>query len=321
MEKFSFFLLLSLLSLSCFGGKIIDGVVASINNEIILSSDLDQFARKLKSKSYQEFFGVNEKVITEPQALIQLLIEEKLIDQQVKRLELSATDQEIDGQVRSILKRNGISQQQLTERLKSLGTNIGDYREGLKRQIERRNLMEREIRPNTEVTEEQLRHFFQRGASSSGGNDIQYRLAHIWVEMKGPDKGKARIQEIHSLLKASPEKFDTLVKESSDDSTSRESGGNIGYFSHSQLSKELKPIIPKIALGGISSPVLMKDGYHIFKVLEQSQNSFDTLSREQKEQIRNQLVSAEVEKQMGLWLERRKTEAHITLYDKKRGNK
>ncbi len=300
---------------TCFAGKVIDGVVAAINSEVILSSDVEQFSRKLKSKSYQEFFGVNEKVLTDPKALIQLLIEERLIDQQVKKLELTATDAEIDGQIRSILKRNGITQAQLSDRLKSLGTSIADYREGLKRQIERRNLMEREIRPNTQVEEEQLRHFYQRGGAQ-GANESQYLLAHIWVEPKGADKGKGRINKIYQLLKDTPEKFDALVKESSDDTTTQKTGGNLGYFANSQLSKELKPIIPKTAVGQITTPIQMKDGYHIFKVLEKGQNSFDSLTQEQKEQLRNQLVASEVEKQMGLWLERRKAEAHIFLYDK-----
>src|SRR5205823_6178928 len=103
-----------------------------------------------------------EKVLSNKDAIVQLLVEEKLINQQVKKLDLGASDQEVDGQIRAIEKRNGIGQSQLLERLKQLGTTLSEYREGIRRQIERRNLIDREIKPSLEISDEQLRHFYLR---------------------------------------------------------------------------------------------------------------------------------------------------------------
>ena len=119
--------------------RIIDRTLVVVNDDVILESDVDKFAQKIKSKSFQELFGgVNEKMLKDPEAVLQLLVEEKLINQQVKKLELQASDQEVDGQITAITKRNGISKDQLMSRLKQLGTSLDEYRDGIRRQIEKK---------------------------------------------------------------------------------------------------------------------------------------------------------------------------------------
>ncbi len=289
--------------------KTVDKVIVSVNEDIILESDVEKFVAKSKSKNFQELFGgLDEKTFSDRNKIIDLLIEEKIIDQQVKKLELSASPQEVDGQIRSISKRNGISDKQLLDRLKQLGTTVEDYKLGLKRQIERRNLVEREIKPSLEVTEEQLRHFYERNSKKEEG-DVSYKLAHIFVRT-GKD-AKSRADRIYEELKTAPEKYDALCKEASDDTSTAATGGVLGAFPVSQLSKEFRAVVPKLPPGKISPPVKTKAGYHILRVLESHAADFAGLSKEQKELVKQQMVGSEVEKKMLLWLERKKGDAHI----------
>jgi parvulin-like peptidyl-prolyl isomerase len=277
----------------------------SINNDVILESDIDRFQKKLQSKSFQELFGgVDPAATKDRNNVLQLLIEETLVDQQVKRLELQANDQEVDAQIRTILRRNGITESQLNERLKQLGTTLSDDRVGIKRQIERRNLIDREIKPSLEVTEEQLRHFYQRQASGDG-KDVQYHLAHI------VSNSKEKADTLYQTIQNEPGSFSAVAKESSEDSSTASAGGDLGFLSLSSLSKELKRVVTKLSPGAISSPIKTSAGYHILKLIETRTSDFATLPKEKKEAIRNQMVNSEVEKKMMLWLERKKTEAHI----------
>src|SRR4051812_33038956 len=69
--------------------KIVDKVIVTVNDDIILESDVAKFLQKSKSKNFQEMFGgIDPKTITDRKKVIDLLIEEKIIDQQVKKLEL-----------------------------------------------------------------------------------------------------------------------------------------------------------------------------------------------------------------------------------------
>lgn len=295
--------------------KVVDRTLIIINDEPILESDISAFQKKIKSKSFQELFGgIPNSVIDNREAALQLLVEERLVNQQVKKLELTASDVEIDGQIKSILKRNGISQAQLVERLKQLGSNLSEYKEGLKRQIERRNLIDREIRPSLEISDEQLRHFYLRNARPEE-TEQEYKLAHILIAFK--EKGAAGVREAEKRAEAvwkqaitKKEDFAKLVKEYSDDSESAE--GALGYFSASSLSKEFRSIIPKTKVGEVTKPIKMADGLHILKLLEIRSPDFSTLPKEKREALRNQMVGSEMEKKMALWIEKKKKESNIT---------
>lgn len=306
MRFLFFFLLAGLAALGKLAeSKPLDRTIIAINNDIILESDIARFQKKLQSKAFQDLFGgVDPHALKDRNSVLQLLIEETLVDQQVKRLELQANDQEVEAQIKTIIKRNGITQAQLQERLKQLGTTMDDYRLGIKRQIERRNLIDREIKPSLEVTEEQLRHFYLR-QSAGGGKDSQYHLAHI---LCGNLK---KAETLYETLKNSPDQFAAFAKESSEDSATAENGGDLGFLSLSALSAELKKVVPSLVVGSVSKPVKTPAGYHLLRVLDTRSSDFSSLPREQKEALRNQMVNSEVEKKMLLWLERKRAEAHI----------
>ena len=309
-----------LLSFFALGAKVVDRIVATVNDEAILESDVTTFMRKLKSKSFQELFGgIDERAVKDRETALQLLIDEKIINQQVKKLDLQVTDQEVDGKVREISRRNGITPAQLAERLKQLGTPMADYREGISRQIERKNLMEREIRPNMEVTEEQLRHFYMRN-KGSGAVETEYKIAHILIENKarGGISGAERARRVAEEAAANPGNFENLVKEYSDDTGTAGTGGLLGYYSVSQLAKEFREAVPKTPVWKVTAPIKTAAGYHIIKVLEtRSASDFASLPKDRKEMLRNQIIGEEVEKRMTLWLERKKQEAHVRRFTEK----
>jgi peptidyl-prolyl cis-trans isomerase SurA len=312
----SSFALLFLLALPCFEAearRLIDKSVMTVNDETILESDIDKFQKKIQSKSYQELFGgVDERALKDRNAALQLLVEEKIINQQVKKLELTASDVEVDGQVRAILKRNNISQPQLAERLAQLGTTMPDYREGIRRQIERRNLVEREIKPSMEVSEEQLRHYYMRHTKPED-SEIQYKIAHILIENK-PKGGLApadRAKQVYEEVSKNPSTFESLVKDVSDDTSTAPTGGVLGYYSLSQLAKEFRAVVPKTPVGQVTPPVKTSIGYHIIKVVDAKKGDFSTLPKERREALLNQMKMEEVEKRMSMWLERKKNDAFI----------
>lgn len=293
--------------------KIIDRTVVTVNDDVILESDIDKFVKKGRSKSFQELFGgLDDKTLSDRNKVLQLLIEEKLIDQQVKKLDIQASPAEIDGQIKAICKRNNITQNQLAERLKQLGTSMDDYRQGLRRQLERKNLVEREIKPSLEVSDEQLRHFYQRNAKADSG-DMQYKIAHILIENKekGGMSAAERAKKVYAEVSKDSGNFDKYVKEYSDDTTTSDQGGVLGFFGLSSLAREFRSVVPKTPAGQVTQPIKTKAGYHIVKVLEARSGDFASLSKEQKEALRNQMVGSELEKKMAMWLERRKNEAHI----------
>jgi peptidyl-prolyl cis-trans isomerase SurA len=293
----------------------IDRTAVMVNNEVLLESDIEKFRQKMKSRSYQELFGgVDPTILANREAVLQLMVEEKIINQQVKKLELQATEQEVDSQIRNITKRNGITVAQLSERVKQLGSTMADYREAIKRQLERKNLIDREIKPTLEVSEEQLRHFYLRNHNPQDA-EATYKLAHILIQPKGSNikEAQKRAQKVWALASKNSAEFGKYVAEYSDDTSSVEASGLLGDFSLSQMAEEFRATVSKTPVNGITKPLKTNMGFHILKVLEKKFSDFASLSKERKEALRNQLGSEELEKKMTLWLERKKAESHIKV--------
>jgi peptidyl-prolyl cis-trans isomerase SurA len=295
--------------------QVLDRSIVTVNDDIILESDVDAFRQKAKSKNFQELFGgLDPKKLESREAVLQLLVEEKLIDQQVKKLELTVTDPEVDRHIKTILERNGISDVQLKARLKDLGTSLAEYREGIKRQLERRNLVEREIKPMMEVSDEELRHFLLRNSGDSGMGQ-RFELAHILVTTKGKP-GEARAKKILDEAVGNPSNFAALAKEYSDDQATSSTGGDLGKLSIDTMASEFREAAKKTPVGKVFPKVIKTaGGLHILKVAKSEQMSFADLPEDQKAQLRNQLMAQELEKKMASWLERRKMEAHIRRSD------
>ncbi len=289
----------------------LDRSVITVNDDIILESDIGAFRQKAKSKNFQELFGgLDPKKLESRDAILQLLIEEKIIDQQVKKLELTASDQEVDRHIRSITERNGISESQLKTRLRDLGTSFQEYKDGIRRQLERRNLVEREIKPMMEVSDDQLRHFAQRGKDAKEAGQ-RYSLAHILITTKGKP-GEERAKKVLAEATARPDEFAKLAKDVSDDQSTASSGGELGMFSTDSMAKEFREAAHKTRAGAVY-PKLVKTpgGLHIVKVLKSEALSFADLPEDKKTELRNQLMGEELEKKMALWLERKRNDAHI----------
>ncbi len=291
--------------------QVLDRSVVTVNDDIILESDIEGFRQKAKQKNFQELFGgLDAAKLENRDAVLQLLIEEKLIDQAVKKLELTASEQEVDRHIRTITERNGISEAQLKSRLKDLGTSYQEYRDGIRRQLERRNLVDREIKPMMEVSDEELRHFLMRnGGTSDPGH--RYQLAHIMVTTKGK-KGDVRAQHILKEAIAKPDAFAKLAEEYSDDQSTAKTGGDLGMLSLDSMASEFRDAAKQTPTGKVFPKVVKsKGGMHVIKVLGSQALSFADLPDDKKMELRNQLMSSELEKKMASWLERKKNEAHI----------
>lgn len=299
--------------------KVIDRSVVTVNDEVILQSDIDLFQKRIQSKSYQELFGVvDEDVVSDPKKILELLIRDKIIDQQVKKLQLTASPAEVDGYIKSILKRNGITETQLSERIKSLKSSMSEYKEGIKKQIERKNLIEREIKPlvSSSPSDEQLRHYYIKKLKSSTDSDLQYKIAHLFIDnhSKAGISARERANTVYKELKNHPEDFDKAVKQYSDDIQSAENNGVLGFFPKSQLAPEFRAVIPETKLGQITEPIRTSSGFHILKLLEiKAADELQNLSREKKEELRNALVQEELEHRLEQWFDRKKKEAYIHL--------
>jgi|694.fasta_scaffold07106_17 parvulin-like peptidyl-prolyl isomerase len=122
----------------------------------------------------------------------------------------------------------------------------------------------------------------------------QYHLAQIYVACpKGCDKdteakAQAKLDVAVKAIKSGD--FAAVAKSQSDDASSAQRGGDLGFLPESQIQPEIKTAAAALAKGGVSDPVHLNDGWHLIKVLEVKEPYTATLD-EVKGSLSNELRS------------------------------
>ncbi len=253
--------------------KLPPGVAAVINGEKISAAEAGRVARmsftlkhkKLRLLGLQRFVAVRQELRRRG-----LKFAPADLDYQVK---LASAQQraEVDGTKFS-----------MAEILLRLGRDI----KLLKRQygFRRVAMLSRMVKDG--VTEKELRAAFEKDPATFGHGVP--KASHILImtvdEKRRPLSARARrkakslARKLHQKLTGRPRyDFARLAGESSQDKLTKDVGGNLGYISPARR-KGGKDVVANAAyrmkVGGISRPVLGRDGWHIVRVTEISEITF-----------------------------------------------
>jgi parvulin-like peptidyl-prolyl isomerase len=115
------------------------------------------------------------------------------------------------------------------------------------------------------ISEEDIKNYYNQNSK----NLEQIRISHVFITAKGITKDEARAKaDIVAKRAKAGEKFENLVDQFSEDSTSKKRGGDIGYISRERLSPEIENKIFSLKEGEISDPIETENGFHVIKVTE-----------------------------------------------------
>ncbi len=104
-----------------------------------------------------------------------------------------------------------------------------------------------------------------------GKEENRVRASHILFKFEPTDediqRSKAEVDSIYTVLQAGGD-FDSLAILYSDDKTSSDIGGDLGWYAAEDLSPEFLDAVSRLDNLEFSEPVESQYGYHILKVLE-----------------------------------------------------
>ena len=105
-----------------------------------------------------------------------------------------------------------------------------------------------------------------------GGNKmvVQQNIQHILIQPE-PNETAEEAQERADILYqdlANGESFESVARLHSDDKSSREDGGELGWVNPGQLAKRLEDAASALPLNTVSQPIQTRFGFHIIRVLE-----------------------------------------------------
>ncbi|MGW6192556.1 peptidylprolyl isomerase PrsA [Bacillus cereus] len=108
----------------------------------------------------------------------------------------------------------------------------------------------------------------------------QVKASHILVKDEATAK---KVKE--ELGQGKP--FEELAKQYSEDTGSKEKGGDLGFFEHGKMVKEFEDAAYKLKKDEVSEPVKTQFGYHIIKVtdIKEPEKSFEQSKADLKKEL------------------------------------
>jgi peptidyl-prolyl cis-trans isomerase SurA len=314
MKFVSSFILIFLFSTAF--AETVDKIIAVVNNEIVLQSDVTAFSKKIERGEMVDdllLFGDKIEILkTSPQKKLNYLVNEKILASEIKRLNLSVTVERVEQEIRDIAKRNGVTRNDLMSAIRAQGMTASDYQDFIKTRVERQSLIEQEISSKIRVSDEDIMADYIRNNPTSSAGSYEYTLAHILFNPKkgGAQAAKERAEKVLKRIRFG-ESFETLAEQTSEDSNFS-SGGLLGTLKTGEFNQQMEQAVQNLDPNEVSEIVQTKAGFHILKVIGKKVG-MDANYEKQKEKIRSTLFERAFQKHFKNWLETKREDSFVRI--------
>ena len=257
------------------GQQLVDYVVAVVDNEIILYSDVVEAVKMYRMQQPEQ----------EPEDLpghmLDNMIDTRVVLAYARRDSVRVPAEQINGAVRQIIDQY-TEQLGSNEALEQLVTNSGmtmrDWNRLLRRQKEEELLqrkLEEERFGEVRVTGLEVARYYETHYDSIPSNPVMMDLSHIMISSL-PDPEvvaslNARTEEIRRRI-ADGEDFGEMARRYSEDLNSATNGGDLGFFARGTFMAEFEEAAFALEAGEISPPVRTDVGLHIIKLEERKED-------------------------------------------------
>ncbi|MGZ3567162.1 MAG: peptidylprolyl isomerase [Thermodesulfobacteriota bacterium] len=251
---------------------VVDRVVAVVNQEIITLSELEKWIHPIKEEiAAEDRWETLKQVQALRLEVLDKLIEEKLIDQEVKKSGIKVSSKEVEATLDDVRRRNNATPEQLEKALSAEGLTLESYKKQIEKSLQRRKLINSAVKVETKAGEKEFREFYQKNIDRYRTNET-FRPAHIlFVIPKGATQEE--IREIRKKCEAVSKKIrggddfgDMALLYSQD--ASNKSRGDLGYFKKGELLPTVEREALRLKVGEVSGVVRTEFGFHIIKLLD-----------------------------------------------------
>jgi len=324
-------------SVGCQRGHSPDAV-ATVNGKSILRTEVE--AR------YQDTLGNSHQQPSREQAdivrlnIVRDLIDQEIVMQRAAKLNLSASDEEVDSRINEI--KAPYTQEEFNKLLADKHMTLDDMKRQIRIAKTEEKLFNKEINSKINITDADISNYYNAHKSEFNVIEPQYHLAQIVVtSVPAPAQqvgnlqnskatsdadAKKKIEAIHNRI-ISGEDFGMLAANFSERPDNAQSGGDMGIISESQLKSEpeVYTAINKLHKGQVTDVLPLYEvtpagkravGYAIYRLLddkvEAGQHDLNDPRVQQK--IREQLRNVRSQLLQNAYIEMLRDQARVENY-------
>jgi len=227
----------------------VEGLTALVNGQPIGQEEYEKQVAQVEAFFAQEGLDSESEEGRERLAQARRQVLEQMIDQELTRqaaveMGVSISEAELEASIQDIIEQSG-GQDQFNQSLQGMGTTYEDFRQMLLDQLLSEAVYSAVTASISPVAE-------------------QVHARHILLPTR------ERAEEVLARLQAG-EDFSYLAREYSEDISSRESGGDVGFFPRGVMPPEVEEVAFSLEVGETSEIVETQFGFHIVQVLEREE--------------------------------------------------
>jgi len=296
--------------------EITNRIVATVNTDILTLHELNASIKRLTGLSAENLKLRNEKKFHEIlRAILDNLVNEKITEQQIIKLGIRVTAKDVDEAIEKVKRENNFTQEELIYNLKLDGVTLKEYKEKIKKEIERFRLVNYEVKSKIVITEEDIKKYYQVH-SKEYAEVSKVRLSRVFLKVRNPND-KEEIARVKSLGVEILQKlrhdhdFSEMAKTYSQGPAGPE-GGHLGWIKASQLEPTLRKKIAELSVGEHTDVNPAPSGFQIIKLAEEKKGGLKPFE-EIRDAIYSKLFKEKVEKRYATWLNKLRKESFIKV--------
>ena len=291
-------------------------VVAIVNDQLVTLYELNTKIKEMTGLGPEEIQAKSEKDFMQARRdVLDILINEKITQEKIKELGITVSQEEVDRSIEKIKQENQLTQEDLLATLKERGLSLETYKENVKHELERAQLINYEVKSRIIVREEAVRKYYDEHKSEFTSQG-KVRLSIIFLKQADPasraeaDAIKKKGELILRKIKDG-EDFSKLAKEYSQGPGASE-GGDLGLFKESDLNEEMSKIVKDLPAGGVSPLIITPNGIRIMKVTEKDSGGAKTFEQAENA-IRSILYRKELDAKYTAWVNELRKKAYTKI--------
>jgi len=301
-------------------GKVIEEIVARVNNEVITRSEFEHSKvtaeEDAKSDCQNRCTPEQLKALTEDRQKNALrdLIDQSLLVQRAKDMGISV-EPDVIKQLDQIRIENKLpSMEALEQAVSGQGMNWEDFKNNIRTGLLTKKVIQSEVGSHINVTKEEIQKYYDEHKSEFVRPE-QVALRSIEINTTGKDE--AEVAELKKKAETAlkriqdGEDFGEIAKRYSDGSTAKQ-GGYLGVYKRGELSKELEDTVFSMKKNGLTGVMETKQGFLIMQVLEHYDEGEQALAKVQNE-IEGKLYAQRLEPALREYLKTLREESYVVI--------
>jgi peptidyl-prolyl cis-trans isomerase SurA len=247
----------------------LNSIVAVVNDDIIMSSELDTATRSVVKQLDEKGTPIPEKSVLEKEVLDKLIMESLQL-QLAAANGITIDDSQLNAEIKELAENNDVSMTEFRDILERDGYSYQAFREDLRKQLTIMQVRRMMVASTIKVNDQEIDNLLAT-LKSSGQGGVEYHLGHILIaipEAASPGEiqaTEARAENTLQRLRGGAD-FAEVALVTSDSQTALE-GGDLGWRSLGQLPSMFLDTVKSMQVGDISDLIRSSGSFHIIKLL------------------------------------------------------